>query len=97
MTEVETIVKLMLSGLLNFFWWVGGWMLKMKLKLLNFLTKLKSKLKLKFGKKKITVEIVATNVIASASQLSMPASLTLVPKDILLTLRQKTLLINLGL
>ena len=55
----------MLSGLLNFFWWVGGWMLKMKLKLLNFSTKLKLKLKLKFGKKKITVEKVATNVIAS--------------------------------
>ena len=53
MTEVETIVKLMLSGLLNFFWWVGGWMLKMKLKLLNFSTKLKSKLKLKFGNMKI--------------------------------------------
>ena len=38
-------------------------------------------------KKKITVEIVATTVMASL--LMKPAMLTLVPKDFLLSLRQK--------
>ena len=64
LTEVETIVKLILSGLLNFScgggwvgggwvvggWWLGvGWVLKMELKLLKLSTTLKLKLKLKFG------------------------------------------------
>ena len=40
-------------------------------------------------KKKIIVEIVATTVMASL--LMTPAMLTLVPKDFLLSLRQKNL------